>query len=58
MYPKILENDIYSLYKVLEEYTGSPYVKALKTIAQENIDFDKDSFSRGQIKVNYGLQIT
>ena len=47
---KILENDIYSLYKVLEEYTGSPYVKALKTIAQENINFDKDSFSRGQIK--------
>ena len=47
---KILENDIHSLYKVLEEYTGSPYVKALKTIAQENIDFDKDSFSRGQIE--------
>jgi hypothetical protein len=46
---KLLNNDINSLWKVLDKHTNSLFVKPLKTIYADNINFDKDCFSRGQL---------
>jgi len=45
----ITDDNIWSLFKVLERYTDSYFVKALKDLITNNIEFDKDCFSRGQI---------
>ena len=42
---KIIANDRHALWRVLEKYTNSKFVKPLKTLE----DFDLDCFSRGQI---------
>ena len=46
----LLDNDKNSLWKILDKYTNSKYVKSLKTLEQDKIDFDKDCFSRGQLE--------
>ena len=47
---KLLSNDTYALWKVLDKYTNSLFVKPLKTLYTDEIDFDKDCFSRGQLQ--------
>jgi len=46
---KLLNNDKLALYNVLEKYTDSNFVKPLKYMYNENIAYDKDCFSRGQL---------
>ena len=46
----ILDNNIHSLWRILEEYTNSNFVYALKYIDREQIDFDEDCLSRGQLQ--------
>ena len=46
---KLLNNDKLALYNVLEKYTDSKFVKPLKYMHNQNIAYDKDCFSRGQI---------
>lgn len=46
----VLNDDIWSLFRILEQYTDSYFVKALKDLQTNNIEFDKDCLSRGQIK--------
>lgn len=46
----ILDDNIWSMFRILEKHTGSHFVKALKTLTTGEIKFDKDCFSRGQIK--------
>lgn len=46
----VTDDNIWSLFKILERYTDSYFVKALKDLITNNIEFDKDCFSRGQIK--------
>ena len=46
----ILDDNEWSMFRLLENYTDSYFVKALKDLITNNIAFDKDCFSRGQIK--------
>jgi len=46
---RLLANDRLALYNVLEKYTDSNFVKPLKYMYNENIAYDKDCFSRGQL---------
>ncbi len=46
----ITDDNIWSLFKILERYTDSYFVKALKDLITNNIEFDKDCFSRGQLQ--------
>lgn len=46
----ILDNNVHSLWRILEEYTNSNFVYALKYIDREQIDFDEDCLSRGQLQ--------
>ena len=46
----ITDDNIWSLFKVLSRYTDSYFVKALKDLITNDVDFDKDCFSRGQLK--------
>ena len=46
----ILDDNIWSLFKILSRYTNSYFVKALKDLITNDISFDKDCFSRGQLK--------
>ena len=46
----ILDNNIHSLWRILEEYTNSNFVYALKYIDREQINFDEDCLSRGQLQ--------
>jgi len=46
----VTDNNIWSLFKLLNTYTESYFVKALKDIITNDINFDKDCLSRGQIK--------
>jgi len=45
-----LNNDQYALWRVLENYTSSSLIKPIKTLVNENKNFDKDCISRGQLK--------
>jgi hypothetical protein len=45
----VLNNDQYALWRVLENYTGSSLIKPIKTLVNENKNFDKDCISRGQL---------
>jgi hypothetical protein len=46
----ILDNNVHSLWRILEEYTNSNFVYALKYIDREQINFDEDCLSRGQLQ--------
>jgi hypothetical protein len=46
----VLNNNIPSLWKLLQEYTDTNFVYAFKTMNNENIKFDEDCFSRGQLQ--------
>ena len=46
----ITDDNIWSFFKVLKRYTDSYFVKALKDLITNDIEFDKDCFSRGQLK--------
>jgi len=46
---KLLNNDINSLWKVLDNQTKSLFVKPLKTLYETVSTFDKDCLSRGQL---------
>lgn len=47
---KLLNNDMSALWKVLDKYTSSSFIKPLKTLYTDDIDFDKDCLSRGQLQ--------
>ena len=44
-----LHNDKYALWRVLDKYTNSKYTEPLKKLYMEDIDFDSDCLSKGQI---------
>jgi hypothetical protein len=46
----VLNNNIPSLWKILQAYTDTNFVYAFKTMSKENIKFDEDCFSRGQLQ--------
>ena len=46
----ILDNNVHSLWRILEEYTNSNFVDALKYMDREQINFDEDCLSRGQLQ--------
>ena len=46
----VLDDNIWSLFKILDEYTDSYFVKALKDLITNNVEFDSDCLSRGQIE--------
>jgi len=46
----MLDHNIWSMFRLLEEYTDSYFVKALKDLITNDVSFDKDCFSRGQLK--------
>jgi len=46
----ILDDNMWSMFRILEKHTDSHFVKALKDLITNNIEFDKDCLSRGQIK--------
>ena len=46
----VTDDNIWSLFKILERYTDSYFVKSLKDLITNDVKFDKDCFSRGQLK--------
>jgi hypothetical protein len=46
----ILDDNVWSMFRLLEDNTETYFVKALKDLITNNIEFDKDCFSRGQLK--------
>lgn len=46
----VLHDNIYSLWRILEDYSKSNFVYAFKFMNEQNIQFDEDCFSRGQLK--------
>lgn len=46
----ILNDNIYSLWRILQQYTDTNFINAFKYMYKENIKFDEDCFSRGQLK--------
>ena len=46
----IFDDNIWSLFKILTRYTDSYFVKSLKDLITNDIDFDEDCLSQGQIK--------
>lgn len=48
---KLILNDNHrSVYSLLNNYTDTQFIEALKIMFNENIDFDEDCLSRGQLK--------
>ena len=45
-----MDNNRHALWRVLEKHTGSLYVKPLEILDKQNINYDKDVMSRGQLK--------
>lgn len=45
----VLHNDKHALWRVLDKYTDSMYTDPLKKLYINNIEFDKDCLSKGQI---------
>lgn len=45
-----LENNTWKLWTILERYTNTQFVAAFKNFFVNNIEYDKDCFSRGQLK--------
>lgn len=46
----ILNENIYSLWRLLQQYIDTNFIYALKYMNKENIKFDEDCFSRGQLR--------
>jgi hypothetical protein len=46
----VLNDNTFSLWKILQEYTNTNFVYAFKTMNNENVKFDEDCFSRGQLQ--------
>lgn len=46
----ILEDNIWKTWPILERYTSTQLISALKSLLVHNINFDKDSLSQGQLK--------
>lgn len=46
----VLEDNTWKLWPVLERYTDTQFVRAFKSFYVNNIDIDKDCFSRGQLQ--------
>jgi hypothetical protein len=46
----ILDDNIWKLWPVLERYTSTQFVAAFKHFFANNITYDKDCFSRGQLQ--------
>jgi hypothetical protein len=46
----ILEDNIWKVWPVLDQYVSTQFVAALKSLQINSIDYDKDCFSRGQLK--------
>lgn len=46
----IMEDNSWSLWKLLNQYTDTQFVAAFKFFFVNNIKFDKDCFSRGQLE--------
>lgn len=42
-------NDMFALWRILDKHTNSRFVKPLKTLYMNEINYDKDCLSRGQI---------
>ena len=47
---KLLDNDMYALWRLLEKYCQSSLIAPLKKLYMDQIDFDKDCISRGQLQ--------
>tara|TARA_B000000532_G_scaffold129079_1_gene103558 strand:+ start:397 stop:1515 length:1119 start_codon:yes stop_codon:yes gene_type:complete len=45
----LLEDNVWKMWPLLERYTNTQFIKAFKDLFRNNVDFDKDCFSRGQI---------
>jgi hypothetical protein len=46
----ILNDNVYSLWRLLQQYTDTNFVYAFKFMNEQNINFDEDCFSRGQLQ--------
>jgi len=46
----LLEDNVWKLWPVLSRYTDTQFVSAFKNLLVDNIEFDKDCFSRGQLQ--------
>lgn len=46
----VLDDNIFSLFRLLAEYSDSTLVNALKNLITNDIEFDKDCLSRGQLQ--------
>lgn len=46
----VLDDNIYSLWRILQKQTDTNFVYAFKFMNEQNIKFDEDCFSRGQLK--------
>jgi hypothetical protein len=46
----ILEDNTWKLWTVIERYTNTQFVAAFKNLFVNNIQYDKDCFSRGQLQ--------
>lgn len=46
----VLDNNIYSLWRILQQYADTNFIYAFKFMNEQNIKFDEDCFSRGQLK--------
>lgn len=46
----ILEDNVWKLWPVLEQYSSTQFISAFKTLYINNLDYDKDCFSRGQLQ--------
>jgi hypothetical protein len=46
----ILNDNIYSLWRLLQQYIDTNFIYAFKFMNEQNIEFDEDCFSRGQLR--------
>lgn len=46
----VLDDNIYSLWRILQQYADTNFIYAFKFMNKQNIKFDEDCFSRGQLK--------
>ena len=46
----LLEDNVWKMWPLLERYTNTQFIKAFKDLFRNNVNFDKDCFSRGQLQ--------
>ena len=46
----VMYDNTYSLWRLLNQYVDTNFVYTLKSLHEQNIDFDQDCFSRGQLQ--------